>query len=114
MVSHVINFDVPIMYEEYVHRIGRTGRAKQSGIAITFMNEAEIYHIEKIEKIINMQINRKMLPAAVEVFSTPFAEKQEIAMEIDRQKRKENPDFQGAFHEKKAAPASKTKPKTKK
>ena len=114
MVSHVINFDVPIMYEEYVHRIGRTGRAKQSGVAITFMNEAEIYHIEKIEKIINMQINRKMLPAGVEVFSTPFAEKQEIAMEIDRQKRKDNPDFQGAFHEKKAAPASKTKPKSKK
>ena len=37
-VSHVINFDVPVIYEDYVHRIGRTGRAKKEGVAITFAN----------------------------------------------------------------------------
>jgi len=37
-VSHVINFDVPATYEDYVHRIGRTGRADQTGIALTFVN----------------------------------------------------------------------------
>ena len=37
MVSHVINFDVPILYEDYVHRVGRTGRANNTGIAITFL-----------------------------------------------------------------------------
>ncbi|MCK9378535.1 MAG: DEAD/DEAH box helicase [Candidatus Moranbacteria bacterium] len=37
-VSHVINFDVPATYEDYVHRIGRTGRADQKGIALTFIN----------------------------------------------------------------------------
>src|SRR5690606_38914035 len=37
-VSHVINFDVPIVIEDYVHRIGRTGRANQTGDAITFCN----------------------------------------------------------------------------
>ncbi|MFC5534626.1 DEAD/DEAH box helicase [Rhodocytophaga aerolata] len=101
LVSHVINFDVPIIYEDYVHRIGRTGRANHSGEAITFMNEAEEYHVQKIEELIRMKIPRKPLPASVEVLPTPFEEAQEIAMEIDTQKRKENPDFQGAFHEKK-------------
>lgn len=101
LVSHVINFDVPIIYEDYVHRIGRTGRANHSGEAITFMNEAEAYHVQKIEELIRMKIPRKPLPASVEVLPTPFEEAQEIAMEIDAQKRKENPDFQGAFHEKK-------------
>lgn len=38
MVSHVINFDVPATYEDYVHRIGRTGRADQKGIALTFVS----------------------------------------------------------------------------
>ena len=37
-VSHVINFDVPATYEDYVHRIGRTGRADKTGIALTFVN----------------------------------------------------------------------------
>lgn len=37
-VTHVINFDVPATYEDYVHRIGRTGRANQTGIALTFVS----------------------------------------------------------------------------
>jgi ATP-dependent RNA helicase RhlE len=100
-VSHVINFDVPILYEEYVHRIGRTGRAKHTGIAITFANEAEMYHISKIEQIIKMSIPKATIPAEVKIYETPFEEKQAIARQIDAQKRKENPDFQGTFHEKK-------------
>ncbi|HEY1025696.1 MAG TPA: DEAD/DEAH box helicase, partial [Sphingobacteriaceae bacterium] len=51
-VSHVINFDVPIIIEDYVHRIGRTGRAYNTGEAITFCNKAEEYYIRKIEKLI--------------------------------------------------------------
>ncbi|HEY4651139.1 MAG TPA: C-terminal helicase domain-containing protein, partial [Pontibacter sp.] len=100
MVSHVINFDVPFVYEDYVHRIGRTGRAEQEGAAITFANEAEMYHVRKIEKIIRMQIPEQPLPEEVEIHETTFEEQQDIAMEVDRQKRHENPDFKGAFHEK--------------
>ena len=101
MVSHVINFDVPLIYEDYVHRIGRTGRAEQEGAAITFATDAEMYHVHKIEKIIRMQIPVLPMPAEVKVFETPFEEQQEMAREVDRQKRRENPDFKGAFHEKK-------------
>lgn len=101
-VSHVINFDLPLIYEDYVHRIGRTGRANHSGEAITFLTMAEEYHVKKIEKIIRMTIPRKSLPPEVNVVETPFDEQQAMLREIDDQRRKENPDFQGAFHEKKA------------
>jgi len=100
-VSHVINFDVPLIYEDYVHRIGRTGRAFNKGEAITFMNLAEEYHIKKIEEIIQMKIPVENPPETLEFIETPFEEKQAIDREIDRQRRKEDPNFKGAFHEKK-------------
>lgn len=101
-VSHVINFDVPFLYEDYVHRIGRTGRADSIGEAYTFVNEAEEYHIEKIQKLIRGNIPVLPLPKEVEVAKTPFTEKQDMLRELDKQKRKEDPDFKGAFHEKKS------------
>jgi ATP-dependent RNA helicase RhlE len=100
-VSHVINFDVPVFHEDYVHRIGRTGRAFQEGKAITFATKAEYYHIEKIEKLIREKIPLKPLPSAVEIAETPYEESQEMALDIDWQRRKEDPEFKGAFHEKK-------------
>lgn len=113
-VSHVINFDVPIVIEDYVHRIGRTGRAFNEGTAITFYNEAEKYYVDKIEKLIRQQIPEVQLPAEVFVEETPYEERQTIAREIDAQKRKENPDFKGAFHEKKKSFGNNTKKGTKK
>jgi ATP-dependent RNA helicase RhlE len=107
MVSHVINFEVPLIYEDYVHRIGRTGRAKQSGVAITFVNPAEIYHMNKIEALIREQVPVRAIPAEVPILDTPYEEKQDILREIDNQKKRENPDFKGAFHEKKERPKSK-------
>jgi ATP-dependent RNA helicase RhlE len=100
-VSHVINFDVPILYEDYVHRIGRTGRAFRDGKALTFATEAELFHIRKIEALIREKIPVKTLPSSVEIAETPFSEAQEMAREIDWQKKKEDPTFQGAFHERK-------------
>ncbi|WP_034256574.1 DEAD/DEAH box helicase [Adhaeribacter aquaticus] len=100
-VSHVINFDVPMIYEDYVHRIGRTGRALKEGASITFANEAEMHHIREIEKIIKMQIPQATFPEEITVATTGFEEKQDIAKEIDNQKRKADPNFKGAFHDKK-------------
>ena len=101
-VSHVINFDVPLVYEDYVHRIGRTGRANKRGIAMTFANPAEIYHIKKIEEIIREDIPRLPLPDAVSIETTEMEERQTMAREIDHQRRKEDPNFAGAFHPKKS------------
>lgn len=100
-VSHVINLDVPIIYEDYVHRIGRTGRAFKAGKAITFVTLADEYHLSKIEKLIKQKIKETKFPKNVAVEETEFAEQQLMLREIDEQKRKENPDFQGAFHKKK-------------
>ncbi|MFK7797733.1 MAG: DEAD/DEAH box helicase [Aureispira sp.] len=99
-VSHVVNFDVPTVYEDYVHRIGRTGRAFRTGAALTFSTPADTYHIHKIEKKIRMAIPRRSMPEAVEVTNTPFAEQQEMNRTIDAQKMKEDPTYKGAFHEK--------------
>ena len=104
MVSHVINFDVPRLYEEYVHRIGRTGRAEQSGIAISFANEVEEIHLAEIEKIIASKIGERPLPKEIDIPKTSLEESQEIAMEIDSIKRLADPNFKGAFHEKKSRP----------
>ena len=100
-VSHVINFDVPVVIEDYVHRIGRTGRAFQSGEAVTFCTESEEYYLHKIEKLIRQTIPVEPMPADVFVEATPYDERQAQAKEIDMQKRRENPEFKGAFHEKK-------------
>lgn len=100
-VSHVINFDVPIIYEDYVHRIGRTGRALNLGAAITFCNPAEAYFVYKIEALIKQKISVENIPTTVYIEETPYEEKQTIAREIDNQKKRENPEFKGAFHEKK-------------
>jgi ATP-dependent RNA helicase RhlE len=102
-VSHVINFDVPLIYEDYIHRIGRTGRAQQVGEAITFMTMAEEYHIGKIEKIIKTTIPRIPLPTDLNIEGTPGDEKKAMLLEIDNQKKREDPTFKGAFHEKKNA-----------
>lgn len=111
-VSHVFNFDVPLIYEDYVHRIGRTGRANNTGEAVTFMTIAEEYHLKKIEKIIRMTIPREAIPAEVEILDTPFDEKQAMLREIDSQRKKEDPTFQGAFHEKKTRKFTPEKKKT--
>lgn len=49
-ISHVINFDLPKFAEDYVHRIGRTGRAGASGIAISFCSGNEVAYLDKIER----------------------------------------------------------------
>nr|MBP6410038.1 DEAD/DEAH box helicase [Pseudarcicella sp.] len=113
-VSHVINFDVPLIYEDYVHRIGRTGRAEKTGVAITFSTIAEAYHIKKIEKIINQKIPLLALPDDLRIEETPFLESQAMLKVIDDQRKKEDPDFQGAFHEKKIIKKATAKPKVEK
>ncbi|MEP7264022.1 MAG: DEAD/DEAH box helicase [Bacteroidota bacterium] len=106
-VTHVINFDVPIVYEDYIHRIGRTGRAFKTGDAITFVTMADEYHLSKIEKRIKQQIKETSFPKTVFIEETPYEENQLMLREIDSQKRKEDPDFKGAFHEKKPVKAKK-------
>ncbi len=61
-VSHVYNFDIPQDPESYVHRIGRTGRAGNKGLAVTFVTPREIDHLREIENITKKKIDKKPVP----------------------------------------------------
>ncbi len=77
-VSHVVNYDVPHHAEDYVHRIGRTGRAGRTGIAFTLATEAEAENLAEVEKLIRQKIQRYTGPgsqaAAPEAASKPVPE----------------------------------------
>ena len=62
-VSHVINFELPNVAEQYVHRIGRTARAGNDGVAIAFCADDEKAYLKDIEKLIKQRIAIEPLPA---------------------------------------------------
>ena len=61
-IAMVINYDVPHDAEDYVHRIGRTARADRDGIAITFVNEDDMFAFHQIEKFLGKEIKKNPLP----------------------------------------------------
>ena len=61
-IAMVINYDVPHDAEDYVHRIGRTARADRDGVAITFVNEDDMYAFHQIEKFLEREITKNPLP----------------------------------------------------
>lgn len=70
-VTHVINYDIPLELEAYVHRIGRTGRAGRKGEAITFVTPYEEKFLEAIEEFINMNITKAIHPTKEEIEKIP-------------------------------------------
>ncbi len=58
LLPHVVNFELPNVPEDYVHRIGRTGRAGSNGAAISLVDSEEALHLKNIERLIKMQIPR--------------------------------------------------------
>jgi len=61
-ISHVINFDIPDTVDAYTHRIGRTGRAEQSGDAFTFVTDTDEPMVRDIEKVLGESLERRRLP----------------------------------------------------
>jgi ATP-dependent RNA helicase RhlE len=61
-LGHVINFDVPMVPEDYVHRVGRTARAKATGDAITFVAPDEEKYFAQIERALGRRLDRSKLP----------------------------------------------------
>ncbi len=111
-VTHVINFDTPEVAENYIHRIGRTGRADKKGIAITFTTEKEKEYLQKIEKLMSYTVPVKDLPENLEI-STELTEeeKPKVYMKIIQPKKKKV-EVKGASFHKKSAKNSKTNVKT--
>jgi ATP-dependent RNA helicase RhlE len=61
-LGHVVNYDVPMAAEDYVHRIGRTARAKASGVAITFVSSDEESLVRRIEYVLGRRLERSVNP----------------------------------------------------
>jgi superfamily II DNA/RNA helicase len=61
-INLIINYDVPGDAEDYVHRVGRTARADATGVAITLVNEQDMYRMQRIEKLIGNEIYKAPLP----------------------------------------------------
>lgn len=99
-VSHVINFDIPSIPEEYVHRVGRTARAGKEGAAISFIAEKEETKFEEIEKLIHQQIPLTELPENLEISDLLMDEEKVQTANIVYQRGKLQGG--GAFHAKSA------------
>lgn len=99
-VSHVINFDIPSLAEEYVHRIGRTARAGKEGAAISFVSEVEEDRFMDIERLINQEVEILDLPEKLEISQLLLEEEQVQTNNIVYQRGK--PQGGRAFHAKKA------------
>ena len=98
-ISHVINFDVPNFPENYMHRIGRTGRAEQEGTAILFYSEKEKDAKDAIEKLMDLKIAELDFPEEVEISKQLTYEEQPQVIEINNPNNTE--EVGPAFHEKK-------------
>ena len=100
-VSHVVNLDIPRTIVDYTHRIGRTGRAKRHGVAISFSDPSEKYFVKLIEELIGMEIPVFDNPEEMQIMDFLPRELREMEIEIDRQKQLRDPNYKGAFHDRK-------------
>jgi superfamily II DNA/RNA helicase len=64
-INLVINYDVPSDAEDYVHRVGRTARAETTGVALTLINEDDMYKFARIEKLIETEVMKIPLPPSL-------------------------------------------------
>lgn len=102
-VTHVVNFDLPEVPENYMHRIGRTGRADRKGIAISFITEREKGYLKGIESLMKYEIPLRPLPDDLEI-STALTEDEMPKVIVKEVKIKipKREDVGASFHEKSA------------
>lgn len=100
-VSHVINFDTPDYPENYMHRIGRTGRAEQEGHSILLSTDKEKEGLERIEELMQMKIETLSIPDTVEISTELIEEERPQIRERNNPTKRSDADAPGpAFHEK--------------
>lgn len=100
-VTHVINFDTPTIPGDYIHRIGRTGRAEKEGVAITFVNEAELEFQMVIEAFMKKAIDVEPLPENLKISESYTEDERPTLYDKNYLKAPSIKHSKGAFHEKK-------------
>jgi ATP-dependent RNA helicase RhlE len=98
-ISHVINFDTPHFPENYMHRIGRTGRAEQDGTSILFYTDKEQVYKDAIEKLMAYEIPKIEFPSEVEISTQLIPEERPVIIETHNRTSKTDTTARG-FHEK--------------
>lgn len=101
-VSHVINFDTPDVPENYIHRIGRTGRADKKGISVTMTTEREMAYKEAIETLMKYEVPVLPLPDDLEISDVLTEEEKPKVQMKTIQIRVPKVERGAAFHEKSA------------
>lgn len=99
-VSHVINFDVPTYPENYIHRIGRSGRAEEKGNSLLFYTEKETEAKEKIEELMKYEIPEIPFPGNVEVTDQLIFEERESTRIVQSRNRESSKNGGDAFQDK--------------
>ncbi|MCK0132171.1 DEAD/DEAH box helicase [Flavobacteriaceae bacterium F08102] len=100
-ISHVINMDTPRFAENYMHRIGRTGRAEQEGHAILFYTDREVSFKEDIEALMGMKIPELPFPESVEISKRLLPSEEPVDPNaVDDRQIERNPTKNAGFHEK--------------
>lgn len=97
-ITHVLNFDVAEIPEQYIHRIGRTGRADKEGTAISFVGPKEEDAFIECEMLMDMEVDTLPIPEGVEI-STVLIESEKIKQPIKLLKKVKK-EGGSAFHEK--------------
>lgn len=69
-VTHVINYTLPDMPDDYVHRIGRTGRAGHTGVSISFVSENDAFNLPALEKHLDMKFKLSQFKSQSQVNTT--------------------------------------------
>lgn len=119
-ITHVVNFEIPEVPEQYIHRIGRTGRADKDGKSLSFFTEKEEINLLEIEVLMDKSLVLQEFPADVKINPVKIAsEKDEVIMKNAHTVKLE--EGGGAFHEKKdknkkvnwGGPTKRNPPKTK-
>ncbi|MDD3320179.1 MAG: DEAD/DEAH box helicase [Paludibacter sp.] len=101
-VSHVLNFDIPEVPENYMHRIGRTGRADKKGVAISFITKPDKESREGIEALMKQKIPMSAMPEEVEISKElTVDELPQVKMKNTLVKLPKIEEGGAAFHEKK-------------
>lgn len=99
-ISHVINFDTPQFPENYMHRIGRTGRAEEEGNSILFYTQEEEFAKEAIEKLMSIKIPFIDLPAEVKVSSQLTADERPKVAEVHVKRATDKDKSEKSYHDK--------------
>lgn len=98
-ITHVLNFDVAEIPEQYIHRIGRTGRADKEGTAISFVGQKEEEAFIECEMLMDKEVDLLPIPEGVEI-STVLIESEKVKQPVKLLMKKVKKDGGTAFHEK--------------